>query len=578
MGWPSKAVIKWWAFFHMVTFILIKDIQSISECQFYYWEVNQTLHNGGTSFGQNQCNRRSGGAEDTNFPRFEISWIPAPPYLIDDEGSDTPKGFFFDMIEDWIKTSCTNSHLSWKPTSIRWRKRPQDSVKDLVEWCRDNVYDCSMSVPAVGVSKKNGGNGIVYHEPFAALYKVPDVVYVTVEGETWRNAIDSFSQSVINLWPFIMLCLLCAFISGAIIWFLDTWTNDQDFPRAFFSGTYHGFWWSFVSMTTVGYGDKAPVSIVARSFSVIWIIIGILMICILTSLMSNGLSAAIYVPEKVVVKAKVGVLPGIETGDIIVNELDGEVKMLKDIIELENWLARGLLTGFVMDMYTFQHHYEERLSKLNVKYVVERRFPMEDYHYGIAFHHMDRRNPRLASKETWRTCLEDYIEYNYHFKEKMERHYRQSVLANLDPALLKPSESPPLDLFDINSGFFQTILYYVLGTAATILVIGLIYEFFRLVFFGENGIDFSQKLGLAHNAGYTADGESAEQAKTDSPNKKMTREERQMAELVEQSIQRTEDKMQGVERDVKNEIREMVRSIRRQIHEMKRKQDKDYGL
>ena len=42
---------------------------------------------------------------------------------------------------------------------------------------------------------------------------------------------------------------------------------------------------------------------------------------------------------------QVGVLPGIESGDIIVDELDGEVTMLKDIIELENWLARGLLTG-----------------------------------------------------------------------------------------------------------------------------------------------------------------------------------------------------------------------------------------
>ena len=74
---------------------------------------------------------------------------------------------------------------------------------------------------------------------------------------------------------------------------------------------------------------------------------------------------------------------------------------------------------------------------------------------------------------------------------------------------MKPSESPPLDLFDINSGFFQTILWYVLGIAGTILVIGLVYEFFRLVFFGENGIDFSRKLGLAHNAGYTTDGENA---------------------------------------------------------------------
>lgn len=32
----------------------------------------------------------------------------------------------------------------------------------------------------------------------------------------------------------------------------DTYWNPDEFPRSFFKGTWEGFWWAFVSMTTVG--------------------------------------------------------------------------------------------------------------------------------------------------------------------------------------------------------------------------------------------------------------------------------------------------------------------------------------
>ena len=92
-----------------------------------------------------------------------------------------------------------------------------------------------------------------------------------------------------------------------------------------------------------------------------------------------------------------------------------------------------LFTGFVMDMYTFQYYYKLRLSKLNVKYVVQREYPMDDYYYGMSFFDMDKKNigngpeSELALPSEYRQCMEDYIQYNYHFRDKMERHYREAV-------------------------------------------------------------------------------------------------------------------------------------------------------
>ena len=47
------------------------------------------------------------------------------------------------------------------------------------------------------------------------------------------------------------------------------------------SPPYTGVWWAFISMTTVGYGDKAPRTIAGRIFSIIWILGGIVVFCII---------------------------------------------------------------------------------------------------------------------------------------------------------------------------------------------------------------------------------------------------------------------------------------------------------
>jgi hypothetical protein len=43
-------------------------------------------------------------------------------------------------------------------------------------------------------------------------------------------------------------------------------------------GVDHALWWSAVTVTTVGYGDKAPVTRVGRLFAVIWMFCGIAMV------------------------------------------------------------------------------------------------------------------------------------------------------------------------------------------------------------------------------------------------------------------------------------------------------------
>ncbi|ELU07101.1 hypothetical protein CAPTEDRAFT_188994 [Capitella teleta] len=57
---------------------------------------------------------------------------------------------------------------------------------------------------------------------------------------------------IVQGWPLLILILLGAGYSGIIIWLLDRLWNPANFPKPFIRGFWEGFWWAFVTMTTVG--------------------------------------------------------------------------------------------------------------------------------------------------------------------------------------------------------------------------------------------------------------------------------------------------------------------------------------
>jgi ABC-type amino acid transport substrate-binding protein len=55
-------------------------------------------------------------------------------------------------------------------------------------------------------------------------------------------------------------------------------------------GIGHGIWWSMVTMTTVGYGDKAPKTIGGRIAAIIWMLFSIVFIASFTANITTSLT------------------------------------------------------------------------------------------------------------------------------------------------------------------------------------------------------------------------------------------------------------------------------------------------
>ncbi|CTQ31649.1 ion channel [Jannaschia rubra] len=95
------------------------------------------------------------------------------------------------------------------------------------------------------------------------------------------------------------------FVVGAIVWAFERRTNEEMFHKAPSRGLGDGFWWAGVTLTTIGYGDKAPVTTMGRAIAMIWMLVGLAVSASLTAAvvtLASGDGQSIDLPEAVLEK------------------------------------------------------------------------------------------------------------------------------------------------------------------------------------------------------------------------------------------------------------------------------------
>lgn len=108
-------------------------------------------------------------------------------------------------------------------------------------------------------------------------------------GQGWMGFFRSLDL-LHFLWVVGGLMLLWL-IAGASIWLLERHHNKTMFGGKASEGLGHGIWWAAVTMTTVGYGDKAPVTVGGRAIAVIWMFASIVLVSSFTASISASLTA-----------------------------------------------------------------------------------------------------------------------------------------------------------------------------------------------------------------------------------------------------------------------------------------------
>ena len=70
--------------------------------------------------------------------------------------------------------------------------------------------------------------------------------------------------------------MLLLFVVGNLIWLAERRRNADQFPRQYLKGVGNGMWFALVTLTTVGYGDRAPLSKTGRAIAGVWMVMSLL--------------------------------------------------------------------------------------------------------------------------------------------------------------------------------------------------------------------------------------------------------------------------------------------------------------
>jgi len=207
-------------------------------------------------------------------------------------------------------------------------------------------------------------------------------------------------------------------VVGILIWLAERRGNAQ-FRKAPLSGIGAGLWWSAVTMTTVGYGDKAPTSILGRMIAMVWMFAGLIVIstftaAITTALTVNELDASIDGIDDLRLK-RVVALAGSTSESFLADEgiRDRTVASLPEAL---GQLASGQADAVVHDAPILRYEVRERFpQQLRVL-----PFVLRHQAYGIALPPgSDIREPvnvaliEIIRSNDWSSLLEGYLGRDY---------------------------------------------------------------------------------------------------------------------------------------------------------------------
>lgn len=194
-----------------------------------------------------------------------------------------------------------------------------------------------------------------------------------------RFAAALFSKDILGAIGFL---LLLSVIAGIIVWLLERGRNREMFDGSL-RGLGSGVWWSVVTMSTVGYGDKTPQTAGGRLVAVVWMLFSIVFIAnvtatITTSLTMQGLRGKVRGFSDLE-HARVGTIPHSEAMHFLSKHAIAAIPF-EEIPQGLQALAEGRIDAFVLNELLLKHQVKNEFQgKVRVLPGV-----FDEYFVGIA--------------------------------------------------------------------------------------------------------------------------------------------------------------------------------------------------
>ncbi len=194
---------------------------------------------------------------------------------------------------------------------------------------------------------------------FSVPYYISNSSVMVPSVSTFEKGLQFVSSFFsLNFFRAIGALFLVVFIFGTLAWIFEHRKNPDEFKPGI-KGLWSGIWWSAVTMTTVGYGDKSPKTTGGRVIALIWMFSAIIIISgftasIASSLTVNQLSWNQNSIDSFKEK-KVAVVKNSATSAFLEQRFFKNLKEYKSLNDCRNALANGKVEAVSHDEPQIQH-------------------------------------------------------------------------------------------------------------------------------------------------------------------------------------------------------------------------------
>jgi ABC-type amino acid transport substrate-binding protein len=182
----------------------------------------------------------------------------------------------------------------WQGISIELWARVAESIgvryefrevemEELIEGVRDGRLDAAAAAITVTAEREQV---LDFSHPYFASGLGIAVALDSSGG--WLSLAEAlFSVAFLEAVAALILVLL---VAGGLVWMFERRRNAEEFGGKAHQGIASAFWWSAVTMTTVGYGDKAPKTVGGRIVALIWMFVSLVIVSSLIAGISSALT------------------------------------------------------------------------------------------------------------------------------------------------------------------------------------------------------------------------------------------------------------------------------------------------
>ncbi len=195
---------------------------------------------------------------------------PVPPFAMA-EGEDGWRGI---SVELWQRIA---TELGWQTEWV-----PMDTPRAQIEGLAAGRID--VAVGALSMTPEREAI-MDFSHPF---YSTALAIATPRQRSSWVGVVKQLvSPAFLRAIAVLALLLL---VVGTLLWFVEHKRNPGQFGGSVADGIGSGFWWSAVTMTTVGYGDKAPVTVTGRMLATIWMFFSVITISGFTAAITSSIT------------------------------------------------------------------------------------------------------------------------------------------------------------------------------------------------------------------------------------------------------------------------------------------------